>query len=355
MSETAQLATPTADPNAQIANAANAFKAAIAPPSVERDEVGRFASPVPEQETTEQLISDEGEVLEPEDAVGTGDEVEAAEEAQPEPIEMPASWSKDKADEWSAIPPTLQAVIAEREGERDRAVNQKFQEAANAKNAIQAELAEANANRDAYAEAVDTVLSLVRPVKPDPRAYGAGTGNYNREAYDLAAAQYEEQQSLVNSLTQQRQAIAAQQAEEVNRQQAEAIAAIEEFSRPKFLADVPELTDPAKAGPVLNEIVQYAIQMGVPADTFAAENVNSITSAELHIAWKASQYDKIMKAKSKVAETPPPKPAPAVRPGTAISRSATRSSQVRKASETLARDGTVQSGAAIFKALLKQG
>lgn len=353
MSETAQLAVPTADPNAQIANAANAFKTAVAPPPVERDGAGRFASaPV---ESTEQLISEEGELLESEGVVETGDAEEAAEEAQPQPVEMPASWSKDQAEKWSAIPPDVQAVIAEREGERDRAVNQKFQEAANAKNAFQAELAEANANRDAYAEAIDTVLSLAKPVKPDPRAYGAGTGNYNREAYDLASVEYEQQQQLVDNLTKQRQAIVAQQSEEASRQQKAVIDAIEEFSRPRFLADVPDLTDPVKGGAVLNDIFQYAINNGVPADTFALENQSSLTSAELHIAWKASQYDKIIAAKGKVAEQPAPKPAPAVRPGTAISRSASRSSQVRKASETLAREGTVQAGASIFKALLNKG
>src|SRR3546814_10137478 len=40
---------------------------------------------------------------------------EAAEEAQPEPVEMPASWSKDDAELWASLPPETQAKLAERQ------------------------------------------------------------------------------------------------------------------------------------------------------------------------------------------------------------------------------------------------
>ena len=347
--ETAQPAM-AADPNVQLANAAEAFKAFTSEAPIERprDDKGRFAPAEGEQDL------DEGE-LEPEaeDDVEQEAEAEADEESQPEPVEMPTSWSKEDAELWESLPADAQGKIAEREAQREQAVNQKFQEAANVRKTFEAELTEANANRDAYKAAIDDVLSLVSPVKPDPRAYGAGTGNYNREAYDLAVVQYEQQSSLVAQLRQQREDITAQQQADAERAYQAEIQQIEEVARPRFVADVPELTDPAKAGQVLSDIVNYAKQAGVPESVFEADNLNAITSAELHLAWKAMQYDRIKSAQGEVKKTPAPKPAqPAVRPGVAIPRSATKATAVRKANERLAAEGSIEAGAAVWKNFL---
>lgn len=348
--ETAQPAM-AADPNVQLENAANAFKSALGQDVQPRDEQGRFASA--QAEVEEDL--DEGELApEAEDDVEIEADAEAADdEAQPEPVKMPTSWSKEDADLWESLPADAQGKIAEREAQREQAVNQKFQEAANVRKQFETELTEANANRDAYKAAIDDVLSLVTPTKPDPRAYGAGTGNYNREAYDLAMLQYEQQSGLIAQLQQQRQAIVAQQQEEAERAYQAEIQAIEEVARPRFVADVPELTDPAKAGQVLSDIVNYAKQAGVPESVFEADNLNAITSAELHLAWKAMQYDRIKSAQGKVKETPAPKPAqPAVKPGVTIPRSATKATAARKATERLAKEGSIEAGAAVWKNFL---
>lgn len=351
MSDTAQPVM-AADPNVQLENAADAFKAFLNDDPIERprDDKGRFAP----AETGEDL--DEGELQsepEAEDDAEIEAEAEADDESQPEPVKMPASWSKEDAELWEALPADAQGKIAEREAQREQAVNQKFQEAANVRKQFESELTEANANRDAYRDAIDEVLSMVRPVKPDPRAYGAGTGNYNREAYDLAVVEYEQQTGLIAQLQQQRQAIAAQQAEEAERVYKAEIEAIEEVARPRFLADVPELADPNKAGQVLSDIVKYAVESGVPSSVFDEDNLSAVTSAELHIAWKAMQFDRIQSAKSKVRENPAPKPAqPAIKPGVAISRSATKATAVRKASDRLAKEGSIEAGAAVWKNFL---
>lgn len=349
MTDTAQ-SLATADPNVQLANAADAFKAFTSEePIVEkpRDDKGRFA-PV-EQELEE--AEPQGEVEA--DDVEEQEEAEAADDAQPEPLDLPASWSKEDADLWESLPAEAQGKIAEREAERERAVNQKFQEAANVKKATEAQLTEANANRDAYKAAIDQVLSMVQPVAPDPRQYGAGTGNYDRESYDLAVLQYQETMQTVQALTQQQQAIAAQQADEQKRAFQAELEAIEAVARPRFLADVPDLTDPAKASQVLGDIVRYAVETGIPEDVFAGDSINGVTSAELHIAWKAMQYDKIKAAKGKVEATPAPKPTqPAIKPGVASSRSATKQATFRKANERLASEGSIEAGAAVWKNFL---
>ena len=132
MTDTAQPL-DAADPNVQLQNAANAFKALDAPER-KRDETGRFASEAPEEVD----ISDEGELPESDaDTEGEEPEVEAteedgegeAEEAHP----LPPSWRAEDKELWETLPVDAQARIAEREAERDRGLNLKLQESANAR------------------------------------------------------------------------------------------------------------------------------------------------------------------------------------------------------------------------------
>lgn len=341
--DTAQAALPSADP---VADAAAAFRSLREPEQAPqaRDEAGRFASQQePQQEIEAEPVEAEPAEIEAEQ-VG---EAEAAEEAQPEPVKMPASWSKEDAEHWNALPAETQALIGQREAQRESAVNSKFQEAANARKASEAQLAEANSSRDAYAEAINTVLSLVHPVEPDPRQFGAGTGQYDREGYDLAVLKYRQNVQTLNGLQQQRQAIAEAQREEAAKAEAARFAELEEIGRPALLAAVPDIADPEKASAALNEIVKYAVSQGIPQDVFV-ENANSISSAELLLAWKASQYDKMQEAKTRVA--PKAKTvAPPVRPGVATPRATQQQIALQKDLKRLNETGSVEAGAAIFK------
>lgn len=342
--ETNPTPTTPADP---VADAAAAFAAFREPEAQQpRDESGKFAKAEPEAPAEEEIEAapvEEAAEIEAEQV----DEAEAAEEAQPEPVKMPASWSKEDAEHWSALPPETQELIAQREGQREAAVNSKFQEAANARKASEAQLAEANTNRDAYAEAINTVLSLVHPVEPDPRQFGAGTGQYDREGYDLAVLKYRQNVQTLSSLQQQRQAIAEAQQEEAAKAEAARFAELEEIGRPALLAAVPDIADPEKASAALGEIVKYAVSRGIPEQVFT-ENADSISSAEILLAWKASQYDKMQEAKTRVA--PKAKTvAPPVRPGVATPRATQQQIALQKDLKRLNETGSVEAGAAIFK------
>lgn len=331
------------DPNAQLASAADAFKAFTSGEPIERprDEHGRFARQDEEPEAQAEV---EGE--DPEAEAQNEDEQEAAEDtAQP----MPPSWPADQAEHWNTLPPETREFIAAREGERERAVQAKFQEAAIARKEATLEAQEAANNRRQLLEAYQAVETLLNPVQPDPRDYGAGTGQYNREAYDLAVLQYQEQLGIVQGLRAQRQALAEQAIAEEKQAWTQQKQAIEAEYQPKFLADVPELTDPAKGEATIRGLVDYALKSGIPADVFDPEQQEYITSAQLHILWKAQQYD-ALKAK---APAPKPKQAsPVVRPGVSSPRSAQKSAQRSREFERLTREGSIEAGAAVFKHFL---
>jgi hypothetical protein len=346
MTDTAQLAgAAETDPNAQLGNAADAFKAFLSP-AQPRNEVGQFASAEQPEETADEA-EPEALLAEGEADEGEGDEQQAAEEAQP----MPPSWPADQAEHWSQLPAETQAFIASREAERDRGLNLKMQESANARKAAEAARDEANANRTKYADQLDTLLGAIQPVKPDPRAYGLGTGQYHQEAYELAKVEYEQQAEAIAQLNEQRDAIrTAEKAEQENSFQAWRQEQEAEYA-PKFIADVPELTDPVKADPAMRGLIDYAIKSGIPADTFAEENQSRIMSAELHVLWKAMQFDKLRDSR----QEPKPKPAgPAVKPGVSSPRSAQKAATRQRNFDRLSREGSIEAGAAVFKDIFRK-
>jgi hypothetical protein len=343
--DTAQALAPaeTDDPNAQIQQAADAFKAFTTGEPVEqpRNDRGQFA-PVEElaeeEEEARELAETEPEADE--------DEQEAAEPAQP----MPPSWPADKADEWAQLPAETQGFLAEREAERERAVNAKFQESANARKAADAERAEAKAAREQLSSTLDVMLAAINPVEPDPRAYGAGTGHYNREAYDLAVVEWREQSGVFAQLKAQRDSIASEEAAEESKAFETWKAGVEAEFAPKLVADIPELVDPVKAEPLVRELVTYGIANGIPAELFAEERQHEITSPQLHLLWKAHQFDKL---RASPPQAKPKAAGPAVRPGVVSPRSAHKAAQRAKISERLVREGSVDAGAAMWKTVLK--
>jgi hypothetical protein len=363
MTDTAQPGSPAAE-NVALDDAAHAFKTHLGqvPAEAPRDDRGRFAAAEQDQPEGEEIETAEGEA--PEAAANDEDDSDtdaAAEEAQPPAVERPASWSKEDAALWEALPAEAQAKIAEREAQRDTAVNQKFQEAANVRKANEAVVTEANVNRQRYAEGLDTVIGLIQPQKPNPAHYWTEQGVFDQAGYAHAAYQYEQTSETLHTLVQQRQRIAAQHAQDQQAAQAHAMTQIEQAARPAFFADVPELRDPAKMAGTLQSITSYAVQHGIPEQLFTdPQHASAVTSAELHMVWKAMKYDEQRAARTRVdtSPRPAPKPAamspgPAVRPGVPVARGAAAAAQRAGAMDRLAKSGSVEDGAAVFKQMMK--
>lgn len=350
------VAAPEIDP---IQAAAQAFRNYDTAPDEQterlRDDKGRFTSPGAEEGDGEEIeATDEADEAEAgAESREAGEETdEAAEEAQPEAVDLPNSWPAEHAETWRTLPPETQRLIAEREGQRDVAVNAKFQEAANLRAAHAAEIEEAKANRTRYAEAIDQVTSLIQPRWPSATMLDVHSSDYDPDTYHLMRAQAEQQQGYIQQLADQRKQLSAQAQQEAERAQQEQFNALNSVSRDAFLKDVPDAADQAKAPTVFQGLIEYAVKMGAPVETFQTPT----TALEWHVLWKAQKYDELQKAKAKVASDPKPEPRkaqPVVRAGVTTPRSAIEKQRAGAAMQRLASEGTVEAGAAALKHLLK--
>ncbi len=341
-----------------FANAAEAFKVSLGQSEQRpRDEHGRFISAAPEEEAAEgeEQIEAEAEGGAPEaDAErheDGEDKEEAAEEAQPADVPLPASWPAEQAETWKALPPDTQAFIAEREGQRDAAVNAKFQEAANVRRAAEARSTEAQATIQQAMQAHDLALSLIQPQQPPFSMLDPNSSDYDPDGYHLARARYDQSVQYLNGVQAQRQQLAAQEQELASQAEAQRFLAINQATAPAFVRNVPEVSDQAKAPEVLKGLMEYAVSQGAPAEIFQTPT----TALEWHVLWKAQQYDRLQEAKAKVQAEPKPKPKaqPPVRPGVTTPRSAVQQQKRKAAMDRLSETGSIQDGAAALKHLLR--
>ena len=359
MTDTAQGSGPaeTVVASDPFADAAEAFKVSLGqaePPEVLRDDKGRFASA--NQEIEAEKETPEGVEAEAESHEADEEQPEAAEEAQPEAVDLPTSWPSEHAEMWKSLPPETQALIVEREGQRDAAVNAKFQEAANVRKANEAVIMEANTNRQRFADAADFALSLIQPQEPPVSMLDRNSSDYDPDRYHLLNRQYQETGQYLINLKQQRDYALAQQQEENERAVMERLGEIEERFYPELVKAVPEIADPNKRAAVLGELAEYAVSQGIPEETFADPNrVKHLTSAEFNLVWKARQYDRMISAKDKVQPKAAKPAAPPVRPGVTTSRSAVEATRRKQNFERLDREGSIDAGAAIFKDYFRKG
>lgn len=358
MTDTAQ---PLAAESDGIADAANAFKIALgqdATPDRKRDETGKFAAADadaddPEVDDDTDQLADQDDAQADADDAGDADDDDAADEAQQEIVDMPASWGKEQAEHWESLPPETQQFIAAREGERDRAVNAKFQEAANVRRVHEAAFTEAQQSRLQYTQAIDQVIGLIgNAYEPPISMLDINSSDYDPDNYHLLRAQHEQTRQVLGGLHAQRQNVVAQHNEQMQQMELMRFQRLNDATKDAFVKSVPEIADQAKATGVFQGLIDYAVQNGAPSELFDTPT----TAMEWHMIWKAQQYDRLQAAKAKVAGKPAPEPRksqPPVRPGVTTPRSAIQAARRQKDFDRLSKSGSVQDGAAIFKQFLK--
>lgn len=147
----------TSQPQMSVSEAARALASArYAKPAAETMEaVTAPDKAAPAQESTAQAE----DAAPPQEAPG---ETQEAEPAELPPIERPRSWTKEVDEPWQSLPRTLQEIVAQREQEREAETRRSQNEAAEARKAHEAKMAEAEQARQKYETTLPVVLEMAK-------------------------------------------------------------------------------------------------------------------------------------------------------------------------------------------------
>jgi hypothetical protein len=235
-------------------------------------------------------------------------------EAQPEPIAAPVSWDKDAKEAFAQLPRELQETVAEREAQRDKAIQSATTEAANAKrNAV----AEANAlfadQQRQYASHLEQIAARQAPQAPDLNLSFTDPGAYVQQLaiYQHQAAQHQE---MVQQAMQVRQE--AEQRDNATRQH--------ELQQDHVLLSDKlgeDWTDLGKRKAMLTGLEEVGAALGYAPEIQGQANATDILALRLASEWKAKadKYDTLQG--NKMAAVRAAKDAPRVaKPGTAQGR-----------------------------------
>lgn len=171
-------------------------------------------------------------------------ETQQVEQVKP-PLELPRSWSKDQAEVWAALDPTVQEYLLDQDSKASKAVRQAQNEAAEQRKAIEADRAAMEQARKHYDEALPVLLQTLQQQQQGEFADIKTMADVERLAREdwPRYALWDAQQKKVAAVQQQ-----IQQAQE--RQQTEFRTKWDQFAKDedaKFLDAAPELSDSAVA------------------------------------------------------------------------------------------------------------
>ena len=235
---------------------------------------------------------EEGEQAEPDGTEGADDEPELeAEDDDLPPIDAPVSWDAEAKAKFAELPRDAQEVIAKRESERERFVQQKSQEAAQARQtAIQTAHAELAQIEQAYSQQFQQLAEQIMPQAPDPAML-----SYDPQGFYAQRAQYENAQAQQQQLQQQ----AAQYAQQAQAR-AEQLAQAEHAEQHRILVEhFPEYTDPTTHPKLRAELTAVAKELGYPDELIGQARANDILAMKkvADMKAKADKYDALMSKK----------------------------------------------------------
>lgn len=254
-------------------------------------------------------------------------------EAEAPPIPAPHSWDKEAKERFAKLDRDTQEYLVNRENERDKAVSQKLNEAAQTRK--QAE--EQSSKLAQYAQQFDQIAQQAQQRFAD-RWQNTDWQRLAQEQpaeYVRLKAQHEADQHAVQQ-TQIAQQAAEQQAHTVFMQREAA-----------QLAEVaPDLADPEKGSERKKELGQYLAKQGVTTD-----QLKWASAGELALAYKAMMYDRLQ-AQPAHAKSVQQKQAPkAVKPA-AEAKTKPRKAQERDAAlKRLERSGSRDDAVAAILAM----
>ena len=286
----------------------------------------------------------------PEAAEGDDDEPTSEEEADDlPPIDAPVSWDAEAKAKFAELPRDTQEYIAKREGERERFVQQKSQEATRARTeAEQAAIQQLAQIESGYAQHYQSLAEALQPQRPNPALLQHDPVTYyaQRDAYESAIAQQQQLQQLASQHTQQAQARALQA------QQAE-----HDAQRRIIVENFPEYADPTTGPELQRKLTAAAKRLGYTDELISQARATDILAMRTvaDAFDKADKYDALQKTKMEKVRAAKKMP-PVSRPGVSQAPDQLRAKSAQAALDTAlsSKNRDVQ-GAAFFDYLTKTG
>ncbi|MHC2867976.1 hypothetical protein ACVIYH_009109 [Bradyrhizobium diazoefficiens] len=155
--------TPAATVIALDASAPESFDSAeraVASLVAAREKVGIPAESA-DDATAEDELSDEDNAAPPEEATGEDKEADPAEKP---PLELPRSWTKDRAEIWAKLDPATQEILLEQDRKASIDVRNRQNELAEERKAVQAERAAAEKARQQYESQLPALMRELESV-----------------------------------------------------------------------------------------------------------------------------------------------------------------------------------------------
>lgn len=265
-----------------------------------------------QEEENEEDTPEEGGQPEAE-AEGEEAQDDSDEQEETPAIDPPISWGTDAKELFEQLPAELQKQVADREAQRERFVQQKAAETAEATRTAEAKaLSQFADEQRQYASELEQYASYFAPQPPNP-----ALASTDPVAFIQLNAQYQAELAQQQQL-QQRSYQARQEAEQ-RAQMAEAA---------QFQADVaileqsiPEWNDVAKRTELLTDVSRIGADLGYSQEVMALASAADILALRKAAEWKAkaSKYDALQKTKMETVRSA--KTLPKVsRPGVAPTR-----------------------------------
>lgn len=235
-------------------------------------------------------------------------------------IEAPTSWAKDAKEVFGKLPREAQEIIAKREADRERFVQQKSREAAGTRQAVESEARQALSTiMQNQQQALEQFMPQL-PQMPDPRLLASPE---HRDIYFQQKAEYDYAVAQREQVSQQLEQV-RHHAHAISQQQLQAEIQAEHAVLEEALGDV--WSDPSSRAKLLSDLEPIAAELGYPKEVMAEARAADIIALRRigDLKAKADKYDQLMKKRMepvRAAKQPLP---PAARPGAQAGQSKPR-------------------------------
>lgn len=275
---------------------------------------------------------------------------EAIEEPGPDetsPIPLPRSWTREQSEHWNTLPRETQAYIAQREQERDRAIRQSQNEAAEKLKGLTAKEQLVEQARQYYEQTLPVMQETLQ------NRIAGEFSDIRTMADARALAQMDPQRYSRWDAAQKELALVTEQANQARHQaQQEQQQAWNKWSAEQdrlFAEKAPDISDPVKGPAVRKQALDTLTNIGFSQDELARGwNEGPLRDHRVQLlVRKAALFDQAEAAAKKAAAKPVPQ---VQKPGVSRPRGAADSEAVDALSQQLDKRGDAKTAAALLLA-----